>query len=52
MTNNDLVDLLDTEEQIAEKFKDFLSSHSTELAKLTGLSSKELHSYIDRIIVA
>lgn len=44
--------MLGKDEEIAEKFKDYLREHLTELAKKCNMSKSELDEYIERIMVA
>lgn len=44
--------MLGKDEEIAEKFKDYLREHIAELAKECNMTKRELDDYIERIMVA
>lgn len=48
---DDITQLLNAEEHLAESFKEVLLEHLKELQEKTGMTPKDLKNYIDRIMV-
>ena len=48
---DDITQLLNAEENLAETFKEVLLEHLKELQEKTGMTPKDLKNYIDRIMV-
>lgn len=48
---DDITQLLNAEENLAESFKEVLLEHLKELQEKTGMTPKDLKNYIDRIMV-
>lgn len=48
----DLELMLGKDEEVAEKIKDYLRDHLSELSKECGMTKKELDGYIERLMVA
>lgn len=48
---DDITQLLNAEEHLAESFKEVLLEHLKELQEKTGMTQKDLKNYIDRIMV-
>ena len=48
---DDITQLLNAEEHLAESFKEVLLEHLKELQEKTGMTPKDLKNYIDRLMV-
>lgn len=52
MTQDDLELMLSKDEKVAEKIKDYLRKHLSDISKDTGMNKSELDDYIERLMVA